>query len=247
MDERCNQIEALLPAYALEALEVAERWQVEAHLQTCPECSAALEHYQDAALGLLMAAPEVEPPPRLRARIIASTAEPGPASSRSAGRSRNRVLFGLANALLAAFMLISGFLIVEVRELARDQAQLAEQLQEDQTVFGLYSYPTTVSVVVEGAQAYGTFLYEPNFPVSVLYAWGLDRLGTDSTYQVWLIEPGGGRVSGGLFQVGEDARFVRLLVRAPENISNYSAIGVTVEPAGGSAGPTGPKVLGADL
>lgn len=247
MDERCNQIEALLPAYALEALDVAERWQVEAHLQACPECNAALEQYKDAASGLLMAAPMVEPPPRLRARLIASIAEPGPVPVRAAGRSRNRALFGLASSLLAAFMLITGFLIVEVRELASNQAQLAEQLQEEQTVVGLYSYPTTVSVVVEGQRAYGTFLYEPNLPVSVLYAWGLDRLEADATYQIWLIEPGGGRVSGGLFQVGEDARFVRLLVRAPENISSYSAIGVTVEPAGGSEGPTGPKVLGADL
>ncbi len=247
MDERCTQIEALLPAYALEALDVAERWQVESHLQACPACSAALAEYQDAALGLLVATPVLEPAPRLRARLISATAEPGPTASRLAGRGRYRLVIGLASGLLAAFMIITGFLVIEVRELAGNQAQLAEQLQEDQTVSGLYSYPTTVSVVVEGERAYGTFLYEPNLPVSVLYAWGLDMLEANSTYQIWLIEPGGSRVSGGVFQVGEDARFVRLLVRAPENLSSYEAIGVTVEPAGGSEGPTGPRVLGADL
>jgi anti-sigma-K factor RskA len=33
-------------------------------------------------------------------------------------------------------------------------------------------------------------------------------------------------------------------VVAPQPLDTYSALGITIEPAGGSPAPTGPKVLG---
>jgi anti-sigma-K factor RskA len=61
----------------------------------------------------------------------------------------------------------------------------------------------------------------------------------------WLIE-NGQRTSGGVFSVSQEG-YGSLRVSSPQPLSNYSAFGITVEPVGGSPGPTGNKVLGSPL
>lgn len=70
---------------------------------------------------------------------------------------------------------------------------------------------------------------------------GLPELDADHQYQLWLIE-NGERTSGGVFSVHEG--YAAIQVYAPRPLSSYRDFGITVEPAGGSAGPTGAKVLG---
>jgi anti-sigma-K factor RskA len=36
-------------------------------------------------------------------------------------------------------------------------------------------------------------------------------------------------------------------IRAPRSLLDYSEVGITIEPAGGSPQPTGPRVLGGPL
>jgi anti-sigma-K factor RskA len=74
---------------------------------------------------------------------------------------------------------------------------------------------------------------------------GLPLLDTSKQYQLWLIK-GGQRVSGGLFYVGQGG-YGMLAVQAPGSLLNFSSFGITVEPTGGSPGPTGAKVLGGNL
>ena len=59
MTASCAEIQPLLAAYALEALEPEERLRVEAHLAGCAACRAALAEYQAVAEGLALAAPPV--------------------------------------------------------------------------------------------------------------------------------------------------------------------------------------------
>ncbi|MFQ5657668.1 MAG: anti-sigma factor [Candidatus Methylomirabilales bacterium] len=61
---------------------------------------------------------------------------------------------------------------------------------------------------------------------------------TGKTYQLWLIRDGV-RDTGGLFSVDDAGRAV-LIVRPPQPLETYEAVGATVEPAGRSAGPTSP-------
>ena len=63
----------LLAAQALNALEAAEVRDLEAHLQTCPECRAQLSEWEDTAVALTFASVEVrplEPSQELRGRIL---------------------------------------------------------------------------------------------------------------------------------------------------------------------------------
>jgi anti-sigma-K factor RskA len=71
---------------------------------------------------------------------------------------------------------------------------------------------------------------------------GLPALDPAHQYQLWLIRDGQ-RTSGGLFSVNPEG-YGSLWVSSPEPLSSYPAFGITVEPVGGSTGPTGEKVLG---
>jgi anti-sigma-K factor RskA len=246
MSDRCEHIQSLLPAYALNALSAEERWQVEEHVAVCPDCREQLDGYLSVAELLLSAVPAVEPPAGLRARLIAAIGEP-----RAASRPRKARLFSgwraLAAGLLSLLVIANALLFIQTRNLTRQQAQLGQQLAEDQVALGLAAYPSARAALVRGDGTYGTFLFEPDLPLSILYAWGLEPLAQDQTYQAWLIEPDGDRVDGGIFRVEQGTGFVHILIRAPQDLSAYVGVGVTIEPKGGSPAPTGPRVLGADL
>ena len=62
-------------------------------------------------------------------------------------------------------------------------------------------------------------------------------------YQLWLIDRDGQRTSGAVFSVDADG-YGTATVGSPLLLTSYVAFGVTIEPAGGSPGPTGQKVLG---
>ena len=57
-------------AYALGALEPAERTAFEAHLATCVECAAEVKQLRLSAGALAHAVPQVSPPPSLRAKVL---------------------------------------------------------------------------------------------------------------------------------------------------------------------------------
>ena len=64
-------------------------------------------------------------------------------------------------------------------------------------------------------------------------------------YQVWL-KRDSKETSGGVFSVDEDG-YKGMRLTAPESLLDYSSVEVTVEPAGGSAQPTGSQVLKGSL
>ena len=68
-----SEIHALSGAYAVDALDPAERMLFEQHLATCPDCRAEVASLREAAATL----PETtlaEPPPGLRERLLADIA-----------------------------------------------------------------------------------------------------------------------------------------------------------------------------
>jgi len=73
----------------------------------------------------------------------------------------------------------------------------------------------------------------------------LPALDETREYQLWLIRDGQ-RISGGVFSVSTDG-YANQWIGAPEPLTAYSSFGVTIEPTGGSPGPTGEKVLGGEF
>jgi len=80
----------------------------------------------------------------------------------------------------------------------------------------------------------------------VLIVQDLPLLQRDRTYQLWLGWGDRQRDNGGVFRVDEQG-FGLLRLTAPQPFTAYQRVGITEEPAGGSPGPTSPRVIGATL
>jgi anti-sigma-K factor RskA len=90
--------------------------------------------------------------------------------------------------------------------------------------------------------ASGTLLMAKDGEWGVLVVQGMPMLDAARQYQLWLIDHGQ-RTSGGVFSVStEGAAQIKVISTLP--MKSYDAFGITIEPHGGSPGPTGAKVLG---
>ena len=65
-----DDIQEMLPGYALGALETDEAARAEAHLASCTRCTLVLEEYRPVASALALTVPTVQPPHDLKARTI---------------------------------------------------------------------------------------------------------------------------------------------------------------------------------
>ncbi len=249
MNDKCQEIEELLAAYALDALDVDEKAIVERHLDTCDSCPQVLADYQMVTEGLLFAVPVEEPSAQLRAKLLTRTA-PRPEKTAWFDRLRFPVLrwsnvLGVVAILMLVIFNIS--LLIRTNQLAAGQETLVQQNQSYQTAFALLTYPNSQVALIDDGTVYGTLVYDPDGRVAVLNMWGLGELSGEQDYQIWLIEPDENRFSGGVFNGSDDVAYVSVVIESPITFDAFAGIGITIEPEGGSPGPTGPRIVGIDL
>jgi hypothetical protein len=107
----------------------------------------------------------------------------------------------------------------------------------------------TVTISLKGTEvqpeAQGQLIADPSKNSAVLVIAGLDQLEPGKTYQVWLID-GGRPQSAGLLRVDPNGQAV-LIVTSEFTIGEFNALGISVEPEGGSQQPTGEIVVLSDL
>ena len=81
-----EEIEAQAALFALGALSPEDAANFRKRLSAgCPLCQVELQECQEAAAALALTVPEVPPPPRLKARLMASIAEEGSAPEAGVG------------------------------------------------------------------------------------------------------------------------------------------------------------------
>jgi anti-sigma-K factor RskA len=80
----------------------------------------------------------------------------------------------------------------------------------------------------------------------MLVVHNLPALERGKIYQLWLVDAKGERTSGGTFTLDEE-RYGWLVVRLTRPLTEFMSMGITVEPAGGSPEPTGPRVMSTSL
>jgi hypothetical protein len=244
--DSCIDIQPQLAAYALGEAE-AEAELLD-HLAACPACQRDLRAYVQVARMLPHTAPDVAPPPALRERIVAAVAEASAAqplqSAHGAPQARPRWrLPALRPALafaVAALVALLGWNLALQSQVSAQAAQVRASRESWQTMTALLNDPEVRWYALAGDMATGHFWATPRGQVGCLVAQGLPPLAEGQVYQVWLIH-GGVRVSGGVFEARNGNGWV--LIRSDEALSDYDALGVTVEPGDGSAAPTGPQVL----
>jgi anti-sigma-K factor RskA len=88
--------------------------------------------------------------------------------------------------------------------------------------------------------ATGILVYKSG--VATLVVSGMPSLPPDRTYQLWFMTADDDQVSATTFDVDERGS-ATVVIEMPEGIRWYRGCGVTEEPKGGSAWPTGDDVL----
>jgi len=238
-----THVTELLPAYALDCLDEEEFVQVSEHLAVCVACRAELRSYQSVADRLALAVPDADPPVDLKSRLMDRLQPARPAVSPQPRISwweqlaslmrRATPIWGLAGLLLIAVLAASTLWLWG--QLARPAAVTEPAVLQTVTLTGTDVAPQSTALLVISVDGeHGT-----------LVADGLLPLDEERQYQLWLIQDGQ-RTSGGVFSVGEEG-YGSLWISSPQPLSSYSAFGVTIEPAGGSPGPTGDRVLFSEL
>jgi anti-sigma factor RsiW len=128
-----HELEELLGAYALDAVDADERALIELHLQSCPRCRAEVaEHREVAAFLAQSGAPA---PDGLWDRIAAALEEPPPQLRLSlmtpAPPIANRPWLSVRNLSIAAAILVIAALVATLGFAVADQHDRIQRLQQD--------------------------------------------------------------------------------------------------------------------
>jgi anti-sigma-K factor RskA len=226
----------LLPAYALGSLDSDEVSRVEAHLSSCLICRNESNSFQAVADQLSFAMPAAAPSPDLKDRLM-QRVKTTPQQPRRTVQGPPR---SWLDRLLPVWSLASLFFIFVLAGFSLFLWQRVDRLEYATSPGGMRAVPLTASD--PASRATGYVLISTDGDSGALVVDGLRPLGESQQYQLWLILDGK-RTSGAVFSTDEK-NYGGTRIRAPRSLLDYSSVGITIEPTGGSPQPTGPKVLG---
>jgi anti-sigma-K factor RskA len=260
MDPR---IEELLPFYALDALSDEEKELVETYLAKHPEVREQIGDLQSAVSALPYSVIPVEPPRRLKDALMARVAvdERSSASEQKQAavprQSRWANLFPAFSFAVATVAVVWVVILnIQLSQLRHEVSSLGDALVAqsnslEQINAKLPQTPESAAMTISlkgtkvQPQAQGQLIADPKSESAVLVITGLGQLEAGKTYQVWLIDAGGPK-SAGLLTVDAHGQGV-LIVSSDAQIGSFKALGISVEPDGGSPQPTGDIVVLSDL
>ncbi|MEU5871099.1 anti-sigma factor [Glycomyces sp. NPDC047369] len=240
-------VHTLIGAWAVDALDDGERAEVERHIAECESCAQEAAELREA-VWRLSDVTIAEPPPRLRARVLAEAArtrqeapETPAAEPRTAAprlrrhRGMPRLRLALAAGALAAVMAVVGGIVTW------SVIRNAEPSQSDQIAAVLESGDAEVGKTAAEGGGDVTVVYSERLDKAVVVLAGLAAIGEERSYQIWMVDPEG-QISAGVMNPGD--RAATILV---DGLGDAELIGVTEEPAGGSKTPTLPMVADVPL
>ncbi len=237
-----EHIAPLLPDYALGLLTAEEKSLAEAHLAQCPTCRAELRALQASADELALGLKQVSPSPAVKGRLMAEIqrrkTRHAPAQQATAWQkfaelfqSRTAWLGVLAVLLIAVLTAGNVYFWTQSNRAVSQQPTLLRVV----AMTGTSSAPQATGAMILSVQGeYGTLVVDH-----------LQALSANQQYQLWLIKDGQ-RSSGAVFSVSDEG-YASVQVKSALPLNQYQSFGVTIEPFGGSPGPTGAKVLSGHL
>jgi anti-sigma-K factor RskA len=241
---RHDDVQELLAAYLLDAVDESERVLVEEHLLTCAECEREAASLTPTVQALAAAPAPVAPPARVRESVLDGQAHaaapatrqqspqelpaPDPATAddlvarRSSRATRRLSLLVAAAAVVALVMFLAVGPFRATPDVTTETVAAASDAQRFETQVG----EATAILIVSRA---------------------LDKVAIETRdmtpapdgrdYQLWLRHPDGSVTDAGLMPREEDAAMV-----LPAGLGDAVAVAITVEPEGGSERPTGEPV-----
>jgi anti-sigma-K factor RskA len=240
--------------YALGIAEEPERSEIREHLASaCPTCTPGVRHARELITLIGATTSPVEPPARLRKRVLAIAGEP----------ANKRLNWSPVWAAVAAGALIAAVLFnSREHRAAADVARLQSELVRAQNEAGaqtaelarlneaiaILNQPDARQVLFGGAAPQpprGRVFLDPRRGV-LLLASNLTPAPAGKIYEMWIIPKGGQPVPAGLFQSAGDGTALHLRP-GPVDIAGTAAVAVTLEVAAGAQVPNLPPVFAAGL
>jgi anti-sigma-K factor RskA len=245
-----HDLHSLSGAYALDALEPgAERDRFTRHLSRCQSCASEVRGFREVATALAFAT-AAEPPTGLRDRVLAAAArtrqQPPEVAGGSHARPR-RTRAGVPWVPWLSGVVATASIVVAVLfgfAQAHTQDELNQVRAENQAISLLLSAPRAKLLtypVTNGGEA--TVVLAADRHELAVVTTGLPALPAGKVYQLWLI----GKptiTSAGLLPPAKDGQTPAVLATG---VVKGDTLGLTVEPAGGSAQPTTKPILALPL
>jgi anti-sigma factor RsiW len=235
----------LAGAYALDALTEPDRVRFERHLAGCEACRQEAGSLREAA-GRLAAVSAVPPPPRVREQVLAEAARTrqqppltadvlaGSGAGRRASSWRApRMAVAIAGGCILVALVLGGLFIHTQRSLSLEQTH-------NRAIATILNAPDA-SIMSARAVTSGsaTAVMSHRDHALVLTTAMLPALPAGHRYQVWLMGPRRTRAAG-MLPVPHRGMTAPVVV---SGVTPGDMVGLTVEPASGSAVPSSAPVL----
>ncbi|APU43850.1 MULTISPECIES: anti-sigma factor [unclassified Streptomyces] len=244
MKQHHSDVHTLAAAYALNALDPAERKAFTDHLPHCQACRDEVAEFEATAARLADAAAEY-PPTALKHHVMAAVdgvrqlppRVPHTAPSVTVGSAlrRRAVPLALAASVVAAasFAGLAAWQNQHIEQHRQRAAQAEQRLDDVSTVLAAPDARAAHGRASNGAAT--TVVASKRQNRAVFTAAGLPAPAPGTTYQLWLDHDGTMRPAGFIRQDGT--------VLVDGDTAGAGALGLTVEPAGGSRRPTSAPLL----
>lgn len=231
-----EEMKSLIAAYVLDAVPADEVAAVRSHLLTCEECMAEADSYSSVTTRLPLTVEPEELPAGFADRVMAQVREERPAVAEAAPAAKRR-WWNMASLVASAAMLlivaVLGVSLIDARNDVRREREINEWLLSSE---GLRMRGAGVKAAVV-----------PDDDGAVFVAQGLTDLRRDRVYQLWLMQGACDPEETGPCTVESAGTFRpengRVVLDVTQSLEGYSRAAVTVEPEGGSEGPTTDPII----
>jgi anti-sigma-K factor RskA len=240
-----RRVHELSGAYALDALDQAERERFERHLRRCPACAEDVRQMTSTATALALAV-AAEPPAGLKQRVLAAAAAtpqlpplPSAAARRRRGRHVTRSAWFPRLALGVAAVGVAAAVALAVVTVST-QDRLNTVQAQNQALAGVLAAPDAqIATARSSTGGTATVVLSYAQQKMIFTSSGLPRLPNAKVYELWLLSTGSA-VPAGLLPQPTDGKTAPVLA---SGLTSADKVGVTVEPAGGTNTPTTTPIL----
>jgi anti-sigma-K factor RskA len=242
-----HELHLLTGGYAIDALTDAERAEFEKHLDRCPSCAEEVRGLRETAAKLALAT-AVTPPPGLRSRVLAAaphTRQLPPDSRGPLNRPGDRTgwrRLSLSRAgLTAGILTLAAALVFLIFIQVSTNRQLQQAQASNRQITAVLGAPDarieSMPVTAGGTITAVLSLHQGEGVVTTA---GLPSLPGTRVYQLWVLTSSGAARSAGLLTTTSAGSTTPVLA---DGVQPGDRLGITVEPAGGTAQPTTTPVV----
>ena len=224
----CEELNELLAAYAVDALDGAEERAVRDHIATCRKHDEALAELQSVVSSLPAAAEQQAPAAHLRSRLLRAFDIEAAAQRSEPQRERARILPFVRRPAFAWLSAAALFLAIA----GLTTWNIVLQTSSDDEGW-------TVSASLTGAGVDGHFWYMPEKQMAVVMMDQMPALESGRAFQAWAVYDGNA-VSLGVMPHES-------MVAMHANLAGANMFAITEEPVNGSQQPTSPILATAKL